>query len=198
MKNITTLLSLFVIMLLGAGVPTDAVAQSESADKPTIVITEYSDYQCPACAYFHPMVKKLKEKFGDQIQLELRHFPLNSHQYAALAARAAESAKNQGKFREMHSLIFENQNRWSRSGNPVPVFVGFAKKLNLDVEQFRDDLNSAETQKKVMEEKREGVNRGVNSTPTFFIDGNELSQLPRTYQQFEEVVQKHLNEKKNG
>ena len=198
MKKITNVLSLFVIMLLGAGLITDAAAQSDSAEKPTITITEYSDYQCPACAYFHPMVKKLKEKFGDQIRVELKHYPLNSHQYAALAARAAEAAKNQGRFLEMHNMIFENQNRWSRSGNPVPILVGFAQKLNLDIEQFRDDLNSAETQKTVMEEKQEGVNRGVNSTPTFFIDGQELTQLPRTYQQFEKVVQQHLNEKENG
>lgn len=172
-------------------------AQPTAEKDVVITITEYSDYQCPACGYFHPIVEKLKEKYGDQINLELKYFPLNSHRFAALAARAAEAAKNQGKFKEMHDLIFENQKRWSNSGNPAAIFVNFAEKLDLDMEQFREDLNSAETQKAVMEDKKEGKRRGVNSTPTFMIEGEKLSDLPRTFEEFDQIVQKYI-EKKNS
>lgn len=190
--------SVIVIILLSIGSVLETKAQSDSAEEPAITITEYSDYQCPACAQFHPMVKKLKDNFGDQIQLNLKFYPLNNHQFAALAARAAQSAKNQGKFREMHNLLYENQKHWSSSINPMPIFERYAKKLDLDIEQFRNDINAAETQKAVMQDKEEGREAGVDSTPTFIIDGQQLQNLPRTYSKFEEIVQQHLNKKKNG
>lgn len=195
MKKIIQIFSVVAIMLMGMGAISEATAQSSSAESNSVTLTEYSDYQCPACGYFHPIVKKLKDQFGEQIQLELKFYPLNSHQFAALAARAAQAAKNQGKFKEMHNLLFENQKHWSSSINPTPIFEGYAKKIGLDMEQFRKDLNAAATQKAVMEEKQEGVNKGVNSTPTFFIDGKEVSPLPRTYEEFEKIIKKHLEQK---
>ena len=188
MKKLSSICTLTIMILFGMGGISQLTAQDNSTEQATITITEYSDYQCPACAYFHPMVKKLNLKF----------YPLNNHQFAALAARAAQSARNQGKFREMHNLIFENQKRWSQSSNPAPIFESYAEKLELDMEEFRNDLNAMETQKAVMQEKQEGVNMGVNSTPTFFIDGQKLEQLPRTYAQFEQIIQQHLNRKANG
>lgn len=197
MKKLSTIILLVAGVMLATAVQ-QSRAQSADTNEAVITITEYSDYQCPACAYFHPIVKKLKDKYGDQIELELKYFPLNSHQYAALAARAAQAAKNQGKFKEMHNLLFENQKRWSSSRNPTSVFVEFARKLNLDIEQFKNELNSAETQKIVMEERQEGRQKGVNSTPTFFIDGEQLSDLPRTFEQFDQIIQRRLEEKQTS
>ncbi|MGM0546713.1 MAG: DsbA family protein [Bacteroidota bacterium] len=189
MKKLVTLL---IVMFVGAGIANQVAAQNGS-EKQTITMTEYSDYQCPACAHFHPIVEKLKEKYGDQIELELKYFPLNSHQYAALAARAAEAAKNQDKFKEMHNLIFENQQRWSNSSSPTSIFVSYAEEIDLDIDQFKNDLNSAETQKTVMEQKQEGRSAGVNATPTFFIDGQKVDSLPRSFEEFDQLVQQHLN-----
>lgn len=163
-----------------------------------VVITEYSDFQCPACGYFFPIVEKLKEHYGAQLEVNYRHFPLNSHQYAALAARAAEAARNQGKFDEMHDMLFENQERWSSSGNPQPTFVNYAKKLGLDIAQFENDINAAETQQKVMEQKQKGVERGVNSTPTFYINGEQVVTLPRTYEQFKALIDIYMKESNQG
>lgn len=198
MKKLILKLFAVALILVGTGVLSTTVAQSSSESDVSITLTEYSDYQCPACAYFHPMVKKLKEQFGDQINVELRYYPLNSHQYAALAARAAESAKNQGEFLAMHNKLFENQSQWSNSGNPTPIFVNYARDIGLDIEQFKEDLNSGETQKVVMEQRQTGKDEGVRSTPTFFIDGQQLDPLPRTYAQFEQLVQDFINDKKNG
>lgn len=197
MKKLMTIVLLFAGIMLVTGVQ-QSKAQSNEQDEAVITITEYSDYQCPACAYFHPIVKKLKDKYGDQIELELKFFPLNSHQYAALAARAAQAAKNQGKFMEMHNLLYEEQKRWSNSRNPASIFVEYARNLDLDMEQFKNEINASETQKIVMEERDEGRQKGVNSTPTFFIDGEQLSDLPRTFEEFDQIIQNRLEEKQTS
>ncbi|HLR24321.1 MAG TPA: thioredoxin domain-containing protein [Fodinibius sp.] len=168
-------------------------SQSEQTDK--LVITEYSDYQCPACAYFHPFVEKIKKTMGDKVTFNLRYFPLQSHRYSALAARAAQAAKNQGKFIEMHNLLFEQQQQWVSSSNPATAIVNFARRLDLDLNQFTEELNAAETQEIVMEQRQEGIDKGVNSTPTFFIEGEKLDPLPKTYEEFKKAIEKHLNEK---
>ncbi len=173
---------------------TSEASQSEAK----VVMTEYSDFQCPACAHYFPMVKKLKQAYGEKLKVEYRHFPLNSHQYAMLAARAAEAARNQGKFREMRGMLFEKQKQWSDSGNPQPMFVNYAKNLGLDTDQFQDDLNSAETQQAVMKQKNEGIERGVNSTPSFYINGEAVPTLPRNYDQFKALVDIYMNEAKQS
>jgi protein-disulfide isomerase len=197
MKKVS-ILFLIAGLFLGAGFAHQLQAQGNSGQQATITITEYSDYECPACAYFHPIVEKLKEEYGDQINFNLKYYPLSSHRYSALAARAAQAAKNQGKFNEMHSMIFENQKQWKASGNPGPIFIDYARKLNLDIEQFKNELNAAETQKVVMQQKQEGRQAGVRATPTFFIDGEKVDPLPRTYEQFEQIVQKYLDGENSG
>lgn len=198
----STFMGLVGALILMGCQNTDTRGQSQASqdkqESAKVVITEYSDFQCPACAYFHPIVEKLKENYGDRLEVNYRYFPLNSHQYAALAARAAEAARNQGKFDAMHDLLFENQERWSGSGNPQPIFVNYAREIGLDVEQFKSDLNSAETQQAVMQQKQEGVERGVNSTPTFYINGEKVVTLPRTYEQFKALVDIYLKEAARG
>lgn len=192
MKPITYFL--FCILLLAGSLTIntrEAHAQENSYSKVTLV--EYSDYQCPACAYYHPIVDSLKNTFGGQLKVVYKDFPLNQHQYAALAARAAEAARNQGKFLEMHNMLFENQQRWAASGNPQPIFIGYARSLDLNIGKFQRDLNSAETQRAVMEEKKEGVQMGVSSTPTFFIDGEKVEQYPSTFEEFKALIESHMN-----
>lgn len=183
----------FVLLACGSK-QNEATAQEISSIKAKVTITEYSDYQCPACAYYHPIVDSLKKVYGDELEVEYKDFPLNSHQFAALAARAAEAAKKQGKFLEMHNILFENQQQWVSSGNPVVSIIGYARSLELDIEQFRSDLNAAETQQAVMEEKEEGVQAGVNSTPTFYINGEKIEQNPRTFDEFKVLVESYMRE----
>lgn len=178
-------------LIAGTATSQTALAQeNSSADR--VTLTEFSDYQCPACAAYHPVVEKLKQDFGDRLHVEYKHFPLNSHRFSFLAARAAEAAKNQDKFLEMHSKLFENQQRWSGSGNAQVIFVNYAKEIGLDVEQFKADLNAGETQKTVVEEKNEGRNLGVNATPTFLIDGDKIEQNPRSYEEFKNLIETKL------
>jgi protein-disulfide isomerase len=187
-----TVLSLFMLSCASS----DNEVSAQDSTSAEVVLTEYSDYQCPACAYFHPIVNKLEQEFGDRLHVEYRYFPLNGHQFGALSARAVQAARNQGKFKEMHDLLFENQQHWVSSGNPQPIFVNYAQQLGLDVEQFREDLNSAETQRIVMEDKQQGQAEGVNATPTFFINGDKLAQNPPTYEQFRALINSYMKDAK--
>ena len=164
------------------------LAQESEAEEAPIQIVKYSDYQCPACKYYVSFEEQLKEDLGDRVSITTKHFPLNMHEYAQLASRAAEAARQQGKYKEMHDMIFEGQEQWAR-GNAEAMFIGYARQLDLDVEQFREDMNSAEMQRIVMADKREGLNLNVNSTPTFFINGQKLEQNPRSYERFKSMVE---------
>lgn len=183
MKRGFLLLTLIGLLFTGTALAQDS--------EPKVTIVKYSDYQCPACKYFVDIEKKLKEEYGSTIEITTKHFPLNMHEYAQLAGRAVEAAGQQGKAHEMHDIIFEGQEQWAR-GNAEGTFIGYAKELDLDVQQFRSDLNSAEMQRIVMEEKKEGMNLNVSSTPTFFINGEKLDRNPRTFEAFKTIVDKYM------
>src|SRR5690625_3252499 len=125
----------------------------------------------------------------------MRFYALYSQRNGTLATGDTQSARNQDKFHEMHSLLFENQKQWSTSSNPAMAIVNYAREIGLDINQFTDDLNAAETQETVMEQKEEGADMGVSSTPTFFIDGEEVDPLPKNYEEFKTLVEKRLQEK---
>lgn len=154
-------------------------------------ILKYSDYQCPACKVYIPLEEQLKAEFGDMIEIEYRHFPLSGHQFADLAARAAEAARQQGMFEEMHNLIFEYQEEWSEGG-AREYFFDFAEQIGLDMQQFENDLESEEIQQTVNSQLQEGVRRTVNSTPTYFLNGQKLRQNPQNYEQFKSIVELYM------
>lgn len=168
------------------------MAQESGASDAKLNIIKYSDYQCPACKYFVSIERRLKEEYGSEISITTKHFPLNMHEHAQLASRAAEAARAQGKYQEMHDMIFEGQEQWAR-GNAEAMFIGYANRLGLDTEQFKNDLNSADMQRIVMSDKREGMRLNVNSTPTFFINGVKLERNPRSYETFKALLDNMIN-----
>ena len=141
-----------------------------------VTLVEYSDFQCPACASFEPVVVQLLQDAGDTVRLVYRHFPLrNIHSNADLAARAAEAAALQGKFWEMHDLLFDGQALWSgqSSRGAEDTFAGYAEAVGLDVERFRNDIDSDAVRDAVNEDYEGGVRARVNSTPSFFVNGRK-------------------------
>jgi protein-disulfide isomerase len=156
-----------------------------------VQILKYSDYQCPACKAYIPLEEQLKAEFADMIEIEYRYFPLSGHQFADLAARAAEAARQQDKFEEMHDLIFEYQEQWSQGG-ARDYFFDFAEQIGLNMEQFENDLESEEVQQTVNSQLQEGLRRTVNSTPTYFLNGQKLRQNPQNYEQFKAVVELYM------
>lgn len=170
---------------------TDTAESNTQRTAQKVHILKYSDYQCPACKAYIPLQEQLKAEFGDMIEIEYRYFPLQGHQYADLAARAAEAARQQDRFKEMHDLIFEYQEQWSQGG-ARDYFFDFAEQIGLDMEQFESDLESDEVQQTVNSQLQEGMRRTVNSTPTFFLNGQKLRQNPQSYEQFKAIVELYM------
>ncbi|MEK9182351.1 MAG: DsbA family protein [Patescibacteria group bacterium] len=153
-----------------------------------VIITEYSDFQCPACAAYYELVKQVHKDFGDNLAIVYRHFPLRQiHANAEAAALSAEAAGRQGKFWEMHDMIFESQENWKDEKNAQEIFSEYAGKLDLDAERFKLDLNLKELKQKVEADYQSGVKAGVNHTPTFFLNGKEI-QNPRSYEEFKQII----------
>lgn len=151
------------------------------------VLIEYSDFQCPACGAYFPILQQLRRDLGPQMAFVYRHFPLPQHQNAKLAAYAAEAAGRQGKFFEMHDMIFEHQSDWSEQSNARDIFIGYADSLHIDHARFVTDLDSQGIKDKVDNDFNGGVAAGVNSTPTFFLNGQKITN-PRSYDEFKNLI----------
>jgi len=133
----------------------------------SITLVEYGDYECPHCGQAHPVVKQLQQRLGDRLGFVFRNFPLSTmHPHAEPAAEAAECAGSQGRFWEMHDLLFENQEALRAND-----LVEYADTLGLDSTRFKTDLLRHTHAARVREDFLSGVRSGVNGTPTFFING---------------------------
>lgn len=163
-----------------------------------VVLLEYGDFQCPGCGSAHPTVKELSEKYEDQMAFVFRNYPISSiHPNARAAAAAVEAAGKQGKYWEMHNIIFESQNNWSQlnSSERVEYFNGKARELNLDTAQFQTDMGSAEVTQKINFDLALGKKDNVSGTPTFLLNGEAVGQ--DTYndpEKFEKAITDALKE----
>jgi len=159
-----------------------------------VTLVEYSDFQCPACSSYFSIIKGLEDEFSRDVRIVYRNFPLSQvHSNADVAAGAAEAAGNQGKFWEMHDMLFANQSQWAGSNDAENIFAGYASQLGLDVERFREDINSDEVKNRVSEDYQEGVSAGIDSTPTFYVNGKRI-QSPSGSEEFREILNKAIEE----
>ncbi len=158
-----------------------------------VTIEEYGDFQCTPCGELFPKLKKVEADYGERLRVVFRHRPMHKHELAPLAARAAEAAGLQGRFWEMHDLLFENALRWTKGVDTVgpetspsrrlqspilameievrDVFVRYAEILQLDVERFKTDLDSAEVKKRVDADQDRAEKLAVDRTPTLYMNG---------------------------
>ena len=139
----------------------------------TVELVEYGDFECPHCGAAYSVVKQLLSRFSKQLLFSYRHFPLiEVHPHAFRAAEAAEAAGSQGKFWEMHDLLFENQGRLDDI-----ALLEYAAILNLDLEDFSNGLKEGRYKPKVGGDLMSGVKSGVKGTPTFFINNIKYDGL---------------------
>ena len=144
-----------------------------------VVLIEYGDFQCPGCGGAHPTVKTLSEKYEDDIAFVYRNFPLTSiHQNARFAAAAAEAAGLQDAYWPMHNRIFETQNSWENLGadERSGYFINLARDLGLDTEAFTSAISDPRISQKINFDQSLARKVGVNSTPTFYLNGTLLEQ----------------------
>lgn len=145
---------------------------SVATSKGVVTIDEYGDYQCPPCGALHPIIKTLKGEYGDRIQFAFHHFPLTQlHSHALEASYAAAAAGLQGKFWEMHNMLYEKQSEWSEVGDFRPIVLDFARKIGLDLPRFTRDIDGIQVVTVVSEDMQLGALLGVTGTPTIFING---------------------------
>ena len=167
-------------------------------NKKNVTLVEYGDYQCPACAGYHPLIKQLVETYKSDIQFQFRNFPLQQiHQNARAAARAAEAAGKQDKFWEMHDLLYEQQSTWQDSTAANTIFEQYAKQLGLNVDQYNKDFASSEVNAIITADFNEGTRLGVESTPTFFLQGKNLDNPPRDLDGWKKLIDEQIAAQKN-
>lgn len=185
MKSILVYIGVMFGVLLGVGRLLWQFGQS--TDKPiadiagdsrhtlgtgSVVITEFSDFQCPACEAVHEPLKTLIKKYDGKVTLVYRHFPLSSiHKHAQLAAQAAEAAGLQGKFFEYGDVLFSRQQDWEGVTDPHETFVGYAKELGLDVARFTTDLDSQAVKDAIAVDTLAATRYRLQGTPSFFVNG---------------------------
>jgi protein-disulfide isomerase len=143
------------------------------ADAP-LTLVEYGDYQCPYCGAAYPVVKRLQKKLGKNLRFVFRNFPLTqAHPYALVAAETAEAAALQGKFWEMHDLLFEQQALLEPD-----IIPAWAESLGLDLEKLGNDISHGVVNERLKEDRQSGIRSGVNGTPTFFVNGTRFDGMP--------------------
>lgn len=142
-----------------------------------VKITEYADFQCPACAYMHGFLKEIKKQYPNDVAITFKNFPLTQiHQNALYGAKAAEAAGKQGKFFEMHDVLFEKQKEWSTStpANAKVKVEEYARALALDMAKFATDSNSKEIADKIKADLSDGKKVKITGTPTILINGEKI------------------------
>ncbi len=147
----------------------------KNASNTVVTLEEFGDYQCPPCGQLHPTLKKLKQEYGEHLNFIFRNLPLTKiHQNALAAAQAAEAARIQNHFWEMHDLLYENQSLWKDDINPRSIFIKFAADLGLNTAQFTRDLDDKQIQMRIEADMDAAAKQGIDGTPTILINGRQL------------------------
>lgn len=166
----------------------------EGGKDATVTLVEYSDFQCPACASFFPVLQGLLQNYGDKLKIVYRNYPLTQlHPNAQLAAQAAEAAGMQGRFFDMHDVLFSTQKDWSGLANPTDNFIAYATQIGLNVDQFKTDLTSSGVKDAIAQDVRGGNRSNVDSTPTFFLNGLQITSNPQGLAPFMTLIDAALN-----
>lgn len=140
-----------------------------------VMLEEFGDFECQPCGLLHPTLTEMKREFGQKVVIVFREFPLvTKHAHALAAAQAAEAAGLQGKFWEMHDLLYENQKVWREASDVRPIFEEYATQIGLSLDRFRRDSSSDIVTQRITLDRERGYSIGVNSTPTVFLNGREV------------------------
>lgn len=212
MKNLPLLIGTIVITLaVVVGIAfffSSSSSQPTTADRSTIeansqlikgpesarvTIVEFSDFQCPACRAVQPLIKGVVEQYPDDVRLIYRHFPLlDIHPNAMMASQASEVAADEGKFWEMHDLLYQRQDEWSIIRDQqelISKFGDYAQELEIDKQSLVEKIQSDEIRDRVVKDMALASQLRVNSTPTIYVNGQQLSAP----QQLLTVVEQTLN-----
>lgn len=165
-----------------------------SPDAP-VVIMEFADFQCGGCAQFARFTKPLLSDHieSGNVRFVWYDFPLvQIHRNAMLAARAGRCANEQGRFWPYHDVVFGNQSQWSESTRAVELFIGYAEQAGLERQRFAECLRSDRFQQEVSESYQLGEAMGVSGTPTIFVNGKRVEQVPTRRAEWDALIRQEM------
>jgi protein-disulfide isomerase len=140
-----------------------------------VTLEEFGDFQCPPCGKLSEPINQMQREYAPKLRVVFHHFPLAVHQHAKEAALAAEAAGLQGKFWQMHDLLYREQAVWSKSDDPHSLFEAYAGMIGLNLDRFKKDMQSREVAERISADQKYGSEIGVRSTPTIFLNNEGLS-----------------------
>ncbi|MCX6716221.1 MAG: thioredoxin domain-containing protein [Candidatus Taylorbacteria bacterium] len=173
---------------VGIPAPITSIDHVRGPENASVTFIEYSDFQCPACQIYHPIVENIFASSTVPIRMVYRHYPLPQHSNALISAQASEAASLQGKFWEMYHLLFINHTEWTELGDPRDVFAGYAQRIGLNVTKFKADMDGTVAKDAVQKQLAEGQVLGIYQTPTFFLNG-KMIENPQSYEQFKTAIE---------
>jgi len=142
-----------------------------------VTLEEFGDFQCPPCGKLSDPINQLEREYRPRLRVIFRHFPLPIHAHAREAALASEAAGLQGRFWEMHDLLYREQSVWSQAGDVGPLFNSYAGMLRLNVDRFKKDMESEQVKVRVASDQKHGGAVGVHTTPTVFLNDRALPPI---------------------
>ncbi|MCJ7805747.1 DsbA family protein [Patescibacteria group bacterium] len=172
-------------------VRSDSYKTATDSASAKVTVVEFGDFECPACQEAHPVTKQMLKDYDGKVNFVFRNFPLPQHTKAQISSEAAEAAGAQDKYWEMYDKIYENPGEWENSESPLDVFSGYAKDIGLDVTKFENDVKANKFSNKIQQDMADGIALGINSTPTFYINGQQMVGVP-DYSQLKQVIDKAL------
>ena len=174
----------------------EAIGHKLGSDDAKVKIVEFGDFQCPACRAAAEPLKTAYENNKENVQLIYRHIPLSIHPNADEAALASEAAAFQGKFWEMYDILYAQQDSWANLQDPKNQFEVYAQALGLDLDKYKSDYSSSAAKDNVKRDEEASVAAGVNSTPTFFVNGEKITGA-LNIDQWQEIIDEKLANAKN-
>lgn len=157
-----------------------------------VTLVEYLDFECEACGAYYPLIKQLSVDFPNDLRIVTRYFPLPGHKNSMTAALAVEAAAKQGKYWEMHDILFENQGTWGNKAIPTPqVFEAYAQRLGLDITKFKSDVANPATKARVERDFNASEKLGNTGTPSLFINGKKIDN-PGSYEAFKALIRAEI------
>jgi protein-disulfide isomerase len=165
-----------------------------NADAP-VTLEEFGDFECPSCKNLATFLDQMTKEYHPSVRVIFRNFPLAMHQHSRDAAAAAEAAGLQGRFWEMHDMLFREQPVWSSSNYPSMLFDSYAETLGLDMHQFRNDLKSDKVRERLESDQARAKSLGVKVAPTLFIDKHQMGTNEATPEELHRLIDEAVKAK---
>jgi len=176
--------------------PESSPVMAPVSESVSVTLEEFGDYQCPPCGLLHPALKTIKADYGKRLNFIFRNFPLSKiHKNAQAAAQAAEAARLQGSFWQMHDTLYEHQKEWKDESDPRAVFRKFAGEIGIDLERFDRDVDSPGVKARIDADSKRAESLNIEGTPTILIEGKELRSDAMTAEGIRQGIEVMLQRK---